>query len=233
MVNMSPYRMRRRLSWRARSPVTLALAVAAVGVGCGAGERDTRVVVSPDTVIIAGGTVIDLSAKKLDVLGHAIENINILWTTMDSMVATVSAAGRVRGVTPGTTSVLAEMNGRKGAAVVSVMNEDQLPSLSRDVQPILTSRCATAGCHAGPKPPFHLDLARGGSYTNLVNAPAVELKMKLVTPYLPRNSYLLFELRGEGREPGTGIPHAHKGLQITNAEIAAIRNWILAGANNN
>ena len=109
------------------------------------------------------------------------------------------------------------------------------PSLSRDIQPILTATCASSyACHAGPTPQVGLSLEPGRSYAHLVNVPAALLAPLLrVAPGNPDSSALMIMLgsdsaarRGLPRMPRTSYP-------LPDPVIQTIRNWITNGAPDN
>jgi hypothetical protein len=103
-------------------------------------------------------------------------------------------------------------------------------TLAADVQPILTQKCALAGCHAGSRPQQGMSLAAGATLQNVVNVDSVEVSsLKRVKPGDPDNSFLFEKVskdnpRGGGdRMPATGGP-------LTQAQIDKIRQWIEQGA---
>ncbi len=83
-------------------------------------------------------------------------------------------------------------------------------------------------CHTGAGAPLGLRLDEGVSYALLVNAPSSEVSSLLrVKPGDPDSSYLVQKLEGTaqvgGRMPLGGAP-------LPQETIAAIRQWILEGA---
>lgn len=97
---------------------------------------------------------------------------------------------------------------------------------TRDVQPILNSRCAVSGCHVSPLPKAGCDLSADSSYANLVNVPTEVFTPGVrVTPGDLSQSvlYLLIE---RGQMPASGPP-------VTSAQLTTIRRWIEDGAPNN
>jgi hypothetical protein len=111
--------------------------------------------------------------------------------------------------------------------------QDAPVSLSRSVQPILTARCATAGCHAGPLPASDLVLEPGRLFdagvgavgvTSLEAAPALR-----IAPGDSAASYLVHKLTGDGIA-GDRMP---PGDPLPQVEVDSIRKWIDEGARNN
>lgn len=92
-----------------------------------------------------------------------------------------------------------------------------LACFSRDILPVITSKCASTGCHDA------ISHQEGRVLTNYTEI------MRLVSPGNPNNS-TLYEVitlaSGENKMPPTGKP------QLTTAEKDTIRNWISYGALN-
>jgi len=111
-------------------------------------------------------------------------------------------------------------------------------SFARDVQPILTSRCAIAACHTGPsatasgKQSLDADVA----YADSVNAPATTGKLLRVKPGSIRSSQMAHRILGQGLPRGgavmplgcPGFPPA--GGCLTPGETFTILSWIAKGA---
>jgi hypothetical protein len=92
-----------------------------------------------------------------------------------------------------------------------------LACFSRDIQPVLVSRCASTGCHDAIT---HKEGYVFSSYSTTMTA---------VSPGNPNNSKLYEVIKlasGEGKMPPSGKP------QMTTAEIDSIRAWISYGAPN-
>lgn len=96
---------------------------------------------------------------------------------------------------------------------------------------IFTPTCATAGCHVGAGAPDGLDLSAGMAYADTVNVASVQMSsLLLIEPGNPDDSYLVRKVEGVGivanRMPLGAAP-------LTAAQIALIRDWVSAGAENN
>jgi hypothetical protein len=88
---------------------------------------------------------------------------------------------------------------------------------TRDILPVLISRCASKGCHDA------ISHVGGHSYTSYATT------MTSVTPGSPANSHMyqtILRTSGEEKMPPTGSP------QLTVAEIDSIGKWISYGALN-
>lgn len=107
--------------------------------------------------------------------------------------------------------------------------------LSRDIQPILSTNCAVAGCHAGTSPQQGMNLSEGLAYQNIVNVPANERTgMMRVLPSQPDSSYLVHKIQGtQGTVGGIGERMPLGQPPLTQTQIDLIRAWIAAGAKNN
>ena len=101
-------------------------------------------------------------------------------------------------------------------------------SFEADVQPILDSSCALAGCHdAGAD---NVSYVAGEAYDNIVNQPST-IGMNLVTPGDSSMSYLWLKIDGSFTDVGgTGAPMPIGGT-LSGADQATIQNWIDGGAN--
>jgi Ca2+-binding RTX toxin-like protein len=94
------------------------------------------------------------------------------------------------------------------------------------IQPIFTASCVE--CHSDVSAPRGLRLDDENSYANLVNVASSEVpSLKRVNPGDPDNSYLVQKIEGNaavgGRMPLNRLP-------LSAAQIALIRQWIIAGA---
>lgn len=106
------------------------------------------------------------------------------------------------------------------------------PPRFREIQDaILSPRCAFAGCHAAPAPAQGMDLSPGVAHASIVSVPSTELAgFDRVRPFDPAGSYLLLKLEGDAVIVGERMPFG--GPYLSDAEIATVRAWILAGAPN-
>jgi len=106
-------------------------------------------------------------------------------------------------------------------------------SLSGDVQPIFTAKCAVPFCHTGPSPQAGMDLSAGQSHAAVVDVASGECPaFKRVLPGDPAMSYLVFKIQGSGPcFGGSQMPLAQPPL--SSAEMSTIIDWITEGAPNN
>jgi hypothetical protein len=98
---------------------------------------------------------------------------------------------------------------------------------SEHVQPILDTRCATAGCHGEVAPAAGLDLTAGKAYDNLMLPSMQNPEMPRVTPGNPTNSYLITKLTGNGL---MGVQMPLGAASLSTEDIEVIRTWISYGA---
>lgn len=105
------------------------------------------------------------------------------------------------------------------------------PTLSIDLQPIFTARCATAGCHNFATHQVGLNLAPGYAYDNTVNVQAVFRPLwKRIVPFKPDSSFLVQVLLAD--------PSKHPEISrmplgrppLTDNQINTIINWVSRGA---
>lgn len=125
------------------------------------------------------------------------------------------------------------------------------PSLSRDVAPLLSSRCATAGCHTGANAVMGLDLSSPSAILRTASrvpsserpAPGPSARspgdprwgaMLRVDPGAgvgqgrPEYSYLVYKILGDGPLIGARMPP--DGPALTDDESALVADWIALGA---
>ncbi len=92
--------------------VTIGIEVTAVPI--------TDVAVTPDRQTLDVGAVTGLTVVLQDANGRAVTGRPIAWTSSNRNVATVSSAGRVTAVAPGTTNIRATADGVTGTATITV-----------------------------------------------------------------------------------------------------------------
>ncbi|MGD2134623.1 MAG: hypothetical protein PVF27_00610 [Gemmatimonadales bacterium] len=109
------------------------------------------------------------------------------------------------------------------------------PTLSGDVQPILTANCALSGCHAGSSPAQGMNLAEGQTHQNTVDVPSSEAAgVDRIEPGQPDESYLVHKIQGtQTSVGGSGSRMPLGGNPLTQEQIDLIRAWIADGAGNN
>jgi hypothetical protein len=77
--------------------------------------------VSPASANIAVGGTRQLSAVTKDSAGNTLTGRVVTWASSNAAVATVSAAGLVRGVTAGSVTITATSEGKSGTAAITVL----------------------------------------------------------------------------------------------------------------
>ncbi len=100
------------------------LVVAAGVVGCSSPSAPpavATVTVSPGAPSLIAGTTQQLSAVTADAKGNTLTNRQVTWSSGASSFASVSAAGLVTAVAPGTATITATSEGRTGTATVTVL----------------------------------------------------------------------------------------------------------------
>jgi hypothetical protein len=109
-----------------------------------------------------------------------------------------------------------------------------VPSFANDVQPILTAKCAFAGCHSSASAKQSLVLDPGVAYGQLVNRQTTEGgRLLIVEPGSVKSSYMARKILGRHIAPGTtimpqgcpGAPQMPDGC-LTPADVAKILSWI-------
>ena len=103
------------------------------------------------------------------------------------------------------------------------------PTLTSIQANIFTPSCALSGCHSGAAPQMGQNLSSGQAFANIVNVSSTEQPaFKRVLPGDAANSYLYMKITGDPRITGVQMPLT--GGPLSADKIAAIRDWINAGA---
>lgn len=103
-----------------------AVSVFATALSCGGDPLDPEraavasVIVLPDRLSVGVGASAPLGAELRDAEGKLLSGRKVVWASKDPSVATVSAAGVVTGVAPGTVEVAASVEGKSAIADVTV-----------------------------------------------------------------------------------------------------------------
>src|SRR5581483_3097148 len=102
------------------------LAAAACGGGSSSGGGSTgpkpvaSVSVTAATTVISVGQQSALNFVALDASGAAVTGRTVTWASSNSLVATVTTTGIVSGVSPGTATISATVEGKIGSTVITV-----------------------------------------------------------------------------------------------------------------
>ena len=103
------------------------------------------------------------------------------------------------------------------------------PSFTRDVVPILKTRCAT--CHLTGKEAGNIALYPAAAYASLVGAKSPVSGFLRVVPGKPDDSYVIMKLEGTHlAKGGKGARMPFGAGPLPAAQLALIRSWIKAGA---
>ncbi len=78
-----------------------------------------RVIVSPSSVSLDEGDVVQLTADVQDASGTSLD-VAVTWSVADPSVATVDATGRLTAISSGATTVTASADGKQGGSSVTV-----------------------------------------------------------------------------------------------------------------
>lgn len=80
------------------------------------------VAVAPHDAVLEVGATLQFTAEARDSAGVVLEDREVIWSSSDTTIATVTGSGRVRGGVPGTATIVATVEGVSGAAPVSVVH---------------------------------------------------------------------------------------------------------------
>jgi len=90
----------------------------------------SRVVVDPPTLQLVAGQSAPLTATALDQASNALASRTVAWTTSNPAVATVATDGRVTGVSGGSATITATVEGKSATAAVIVVAPPPPPPTS-------------------------------------------------------------------------------------------------------
>lgn len=105
------------------------------------------------------------------------------------------------------------------------------PKLSVIQSNVFQRSCVFSSCHSADTPQKGLNLS-GSTYQVLVNKPSSEVPSRmLVVPSNPDGSYLLEKISSDHPTSGARMPYTS--TPLPEGEIAAVRQWIELGAQDN
>jgi hypothetical protein len=79
-----------------------------------------RVQVAPSSAVLAAGETRRFSAAAFDRFGNALNERSVSWRSQDESIVTIDSSGLVQGVAPGSTQIVANIEGERGRATVRV-----------------------------------------------------------------------------------------------------------------
>ena len=105
-------------------------------------------------------------------------------------------------------------------------------SFSKDIAPVLKTRCAS--CHLTGKEAGNIALHPAAAYANLVKVKSTGAALARVAPGAPDKSYLMLKLDGTHLAAGgKGVRMPMAAAPLDAATLDRFRAWIKAGAPNN
>ncbi|MBC7893805.1 MAG: Ig-like domain-containing protein [Cytophagaceae bacterium] len=131
----------RTVFWTTQNPVIATVSQSGVisGVGAGvtqvaasaggksavvqvavAGRPVSQVRIAPPTATVQAGGTVTLRAEPVDATGGEVTGRTALWATSAAPIATVTSTGVVTGLTPGSATITATVDGINGSSVVTV-----------------------------------------------------------------------------------------------------------------
>jgi uncharacterized protein YjdB len=99
------------------------LAVVACSDPASTGSPVERVEVQPPSLTITAGETGALSVQLFDVAGNVLDPRSVFWSSQDTSIASVNAAGLVTAIAPGDVQIAASVDGKSGVATVSVTRD--------------------------------------------------------------------------------------------------------------
>lgn len=188
----------------------------------------TRVRVSPTKLA---------DAKRLQA---AIQSLAPGQCTAPGVAVPVKRGAGLGPIRPGVTKlkVVVTTDAGKDADGLTLTCQPAIPSFATAVQPILTQRCATTGCHGATFPAEDLDLSPDAAYAEMVGMRSDEGgSLLLVRPGSIARSFVARKMLGKGltNANGSRMPLGCPGVPPfggcpTDAEVYTMLAWIQAGA---
>jgi trimeric autotransporter adhesin len=115
---------------RHRGVALTIMAAAIFAVACGSDDEPLTgtaavvgITVSQPTGNVFVGATTTLTATAKDAGGAAVSGATVTWSSSSDAIATVSQAGVVTGVAPGTATITATSNGKTGTASVTIVSK--------------------------------------------------------------------------------------------------------------
>ncbi len=81
------------------------------------------ITIEPDTVSVGVGLSANLQANLYAATGQQLRGIAVVWGSSNGAIATVSAAGAVTGIAPGSATIMAAAEGQSTTATVTVTHK--------------------------------------------------------------------------------------------------------------
>ncbi len=161
--------------------------------------------VEPQTADLTPGSTVQLAATPRSTAGLPLSGRTVSWTTTDSLVATVTGNGLVRGVGTGTAKIRAQAEGRWAEATIRVAEELSSPTLSALSPTSIPVRSAgvtivLTGSNFAP----NAQILWGGSVRGAQWISSTELRLTLAGGQLLTEGLVQVAVRNpDGAETGT------------------------------
>ncbi len=214
------------------STITATSGSLSVDVAVSVTQTPASVTLSADSVLLSAlGETATVEAVVRSANGDVVQGASVTWTSSDPAIASVEA-GRITAIAFGSATVTASAGSQTAEVVVVIAEPVTGPSFSQVVNEIFVRRgCAANGCHGRGAGELRLTTNAATSYANLVGVTAsAEPAFLRVRPSDATNSYLVIKLEGR-QNSGSDMPIS--GSPLSAADLASIKNWINAGAQNN
>lgn len=108
------------VQWQFRVPPDVERFIFTVLVSAAVAQPDGAVLVTPGVDTLLASQSVTLTHRVVNAVGDSLADQSVAWGTSDGAVATVSAAGLVTGVAPGTATITATQGTRSGSTTIAV-----------------------------------------------------------------------------------------------------------------
>ncbi|MEP6730313.1 MAG: Ig-like domain-containing protein [bacterium] len=173
-----------------RAYLAIALGLVTFACGCGGSEQVSSppaqtgvasVAVTPTSIALAQGDTLTLAASARDAGGSVVAGKSVVWTTSAAAVATISATGLVKAVSPGGATITATVDGKSATATLTVA--------ARVVDEVSRAVTATIGAAGGT---MTATSTSGVTYTFVVPALALDSSVSITMTPIARIGALPF-----------------------------------------
>jgi len=192
---------------------------------------------------VTGARVRPASLVDSGVLQAAIMGLAPGQCTTPGFAVPVKQSAGLGPIKPGMArvKVMVAADGKRDPDALKLTCLPAAPSFARDIQPILSQRCAVAGCHDASTHFEELDLSAGAGPGSVVGKPSLEGgSLLLVAPGSIKKSFVARKILNRGLKFGNGalMPFGCPGAPPpsgcpSEGERYSILAWIQSGAPNN
>jgi hypothetical protein len=181
-------------------------------------------------VQLAGANFVPASSARFNGTGLAVTYLSPtqLSVVIPSSLLTIAPASKAANLVVSNPSPGGGDSGPASFGVASATS-----TLSGNVQPLFTARCATAGCHSAGSSAGSLSLVSGQSYAALVGVSSSQcgpIKRVLACGPARSKSVLIDKIVATTADPACSGTRMPKSVALSASEQQVILDWVAQGA---